>query len=63
MITSLAIARERYKELLAGEGSSFWSKPPHLQVHVLTAWLGVLKAKPGDDGYDISSDTTFKWTE
>ena len=63
MITSIASARIRYKELLTAENSSFWSKPANLQTHVLTAWLSVLNAKPGDQGYDISSDTAFTWTE
>ena len=62
MDTSLSNTRARYANLMRPE-SPFWGRPPRNQVHALKAWISVLEAKPGDEGYDISSDTTFTWTE
>jgi hypothetical protein len=62
-ITSIAEARELYKALLTNPESSFWSKEPKQQATVLRGFLATLIAKPGDEGYDIATDTVTTWTE
>jgi hypothetical protein len=63
MVTSISEARELYKALLTNPDSSFWRKNPKQQATVLRGFLPVLIAKPGDEGYDIATDTLTTWTE
>jgi hypothetical protein len=62
MDTSLSSVRQRYAKVLAPDGS-FWKRDPSDQILVLKGFIEVLEAKPGDQGYDISSDADFTWTE